>query len=205
MKTRIFWLVIAVMLVTVPEAVGQDVGRTFGIGLSISTGDLFFAEDPEDVGTGFLPLGLGDIYLSINASDQIKVEPQLGLFRYSQEYEQDQFRSKETVTVWRLGTGVFYRIPATESLSAYVGPRFLILWNTRSAEFNGDSNDVKRTDFAIGAALGGEYFFSGHFSLGGELQVNYVAIGEPDSLDDSVDLSTSLISNNGVIFLRWYF
>ncbi len=38
-----------------------------------------------------------------------------------------------------------------------------------------------KTDFFIGPAIGGEYMFNKHFSLGGEINLNYISIGHYDS------------------------
>jgi hypothetical protein len=71
-----------------------------------------------------------------------------------------------------LGDGVFYRLPTTASLTAYVGLRFVLLFRSKSGEFYESQEDASATDVSIGAALGREYFFSSHFSIGGEFQIN---------------------------------
>ena len=63
------------------------------------------------------------------------------------------------------------------------------------------STDRSKTDFYIGPAIGGEYMFSDNFSLGGEIQVNYIKLG---NFDEDSDASTSLVSTRGKIILRWY-
>ncbi|MGD8867764.1 MAG: outer membrane beta-barrel protein [Gemmatimonadales bacterium] len=200
MKRSLEWLTFVLVLFLAAPASAQDKAGKFGIGVSLEPSALV----AEDFDAFFLPFGFGDIYFPINAGEQIKIEPQLGLFRFSSEATADGFSSKQTITIWRLGAGIFYRLPASESLTAYVGPRFVFLFSSESDEFDGSADDSSATDISIGAALGGEYFFSSHFSIGGEFQLNYVSLGDPDG-NDTVDQSRSIISNNGLILLRWYF
>ena len=70
-----------------------------------------------------------------------------------------------------------------------------------SFEFNGDGESNSKTDFRIGPVAGGEYYFADQFSLGAEIQVNYLSIGD---FNDDSDVSRSLISTKPVLYIRWF-
>jgi len=203
MKKSLLWLSLVAVLVVAARADAQEDGTRFGVGVSLNPSALLVEDGFQAF---FLPFGFGDIYFPIIVSERFKLEPQLGLFRFSSETKSDGFTSESSMTLWRLGAGLFYRLPASESLSAYVGPRFILLLSSESFKWDGEEDEISETDISIGAALGGEYFFSSHFSLGGEFQLNYLILGEPeDEEPDTFELDRSIISNNGLILLRWYF
>ena len=58
------------------------------------------------------------------------------------------------------------------------------------------------TDLFLGPAVGAEYYFSERFSLGGEAQLMFTAIGQEDDDDDG---SASLLQTGAILVVRWYF
>lgn len=187
------WLSVAAVLVLATTANAQSTsdGAKIGIGVSISPLASLFSTD-----TGLLsvPGGTFAFYVPINIGETIKVEPELGFFRY----KVSQGDNESSETQWRLGTGLFYVFAERESLRPYLGPRVGIVSTSDKVNGEGDT----QTDFFVGLALGAEYYFSSHFTLGGEFQFNYVNFGSPEGIDD---LSRNLFSSNGLIFVRWYF
>ena len=127
MKTTLICLPLLAIVLVAPRAGAQDAGARFGIGVSLNP-SVVVAGDIESF---FLPFGLGDVYVPIMIGERLKLEPQLGLFRFSSKFSDSGFTSESTFTVWRLGTGIFYRLPASESFSAYLGPRFELLLSSR--------------------------------------------------------------------------
>jgi len=67
-----------------------------------------------------------------------------------------------------------------------------------------DEWDRSKIDFYIGPALGAEYLFTKRFSLGGEIQLNFISIGQWDG-DLSAENSESVVRTKPLIFVRWYF
>jgi len=65
-----------------------------------------------------------------------------------------------------------------------------------------ETEDESKMDFFIGPAVGGEYFFSEHFSLGGEIQGNFVFLGQ---YDDDSETKESMFKMKPLVFVRWYF
>lgn len=189
-----------VLLVLAATARAQDGGNRVGIGVSLIQGALIADLEELQFGATFL----SNIYVPIIVGRSFKLEPEIGFLRFSEDGE----FAEETITQWRFGIGAFYYMRAAESLRAYVGPR-LGLQLTSMTDENGGKYEFDETDLLIGIALGGEYFFSDNFSLGGEIQLNYTSFGEPsykiDGVEQEMDLGRSLINNNGLILLRWYF
>jgi hypothetical protein len=191
----------------------QAQGNEGNIGIGVS---LIQATITPDLGGGgtFGAVALGDIFVPIHFGQRFKLEPWLGVFRFKEKAESSGTTSDESTTQWRLGTGLYFRFPTSESFIPYFGPRVGLLFTSFSEEdtFTGGSNkfELSETDFQIGVALGGEYFFSRHFSLGGEVQLNYTSIGEPTIKQDGSEitdgsLSRNLISNAASILARFYF
>jgi hypothetical protein len=179
------WLSLVAVLALATTANAQESGVKVGIGVSLSPLSSVFVT--EEIGVTTVPGGTFAFYVPINIGENFKVEPELGFFRYKESYGDNE----ATVTQWRLAMGLLYVLRERESLRPYV---------STSEKFN-DADD-SQTDFFVGLALGAEYYFSSHFTLGGEFQLNYVNIGSPEDVDD---LSRNLFSSNGLIFIRWYF
>jgi hypothetical protein len=59
-----------------------------------------------------------------------------------------------------------------------------------------------------GLAVGGEFFISPHFSLGGEAQLNYIAFSDPEvnpTPSSTQSRTNKIVTNNALMFFRWYF
>ena len=96
-------------------------------------------------------------------------------------------------------------VNTNESLNYYFGIDIGVFLISESSETNDngntETNDRSKTDFFFGPAIGGEYMISNNFSLGGEIQVNYISHG---NYDDNSDWSSYAISSRGKIIVRWY-
>lgn len=184
----------------------QPGGVRVGVGVSLNPAAII---DP-DAGL-FLPVGLGNIYLPIQIGRSVRLEPEVGLFRASQKASNTGFSFSETSTVLRLGIGVFYAFPVDHGFRAYLGPRAGLIRTTDRVEATlSPSSTTKRTDHYLGVALGGEYLFTPRFSLGAEAQFNRTSLGDeetdpPPPFPPSGETSANVLSNNGLIFVRWYF
>ncbi|MDH5467088.1 MAG: hypothetical protein OEY25_06695 [Candidatus Aminicenantes bacterium] len=155
----------------------QDEERNFGIGVSLSKEALWL----ED----FLI-----IYMPIDISSKFRLEPEIGFLLQSESAG----IWEETSIALSVGLGIF-AMKQKEKINIYYGARtgFII-----------DSYVIvtrrTRTDFYIGPALGGEYFFSNHFSLGGEIQLSYAFIGIFEGGANGSEMKTKPL-----VFVRWYF
>lgn len=156
-------------------ATPQEKSPHIGVGISIGK---------EVYGWGMATIDFPSVYIPIFVSKNFRLEPEIGL--WWQSYS-DSYYYSESDILFRIGWGMFL-VKQKERTNLYQGLRVgLIL------EDNGDS----RKYFSIGPALGGEYFFSSHFSLGGEAQLNFTTYGDGGSFRSG--------SCKTVVFVRWYF
>jgi hypothetical protein len=204
MMKRSFSSSLLALVFFVSCASAQDSQFKIGIGVSLNPTAMFSS---GTIATIYLPVGLTDIYVPIMASTNIRVEPDAGIFTYSSEVSGSS-SSKFSGTYFRLGIGLFYVRPVEASFDFYVGPRLGILASSSSTRYgNSAESTLSETDFFIGACVGGEYLFSRHFSMGGEAQLNYISYGKPDysSSPNTSSRNQTALTNNALIFFRWYF
>ena len=203
MKSRL-WLAAIAMLTIAATADAQERGVTFGIGTSLNP-TAIFTGDGDLV---LLPVGLGNIYFPLIIGSSFKLEPEFGLLRLSEKTTDGTTSSESSATLTRLGIGAFWVTPIRESFRAYVGPRVGIVRNSESSRFGtGPERKVTQTDLVLELVTGGEHLFSSHFSLGGEVRLTYINVGErevtPPSPSPSQQ-SRSILTTNALILLRWY-
>ena len=204
MKSRL-WLAGIAMLTIAATADAQERGVTFGIGTSLNP-TAIFAGDGDLV---LLPVGLGNIYFPLIIGSSFKLEPEFGLLRVSEKTTDGTTSSESSATLTRLGIGAFWVAPIRESFRAYVGPRVGIVRNSESSRFGtGPERKMTQTNLVLELATGGEYLFSSHFSLGGEVRLTYINVGErevtPPPPPSLFERSASILTTNALILLRWY-
>jgi hypothetical protein len=205
MKTKlVLYILTAVCCLSL--AVSQESHTIIGVGVSLNPTALFSTSTSS---TLFLPVGFTNIYIPIMVSANFRIEPEAGIYSLSSENTSGSFTSKSTSTMLRLGVGLLYVFSSESSFSSYVGPRLGILSNSSTSSSTGSSElKTSETDFFIGLCVGGEHSFSAHFSIGGEVQMNYISFGEPDRTPAQPTTSTrtqSAFTNNALMFFRWYF
>ena len=134
--------------------------------------------------------------LPVFIKSKFKVEPDFAL--WSQKYK-DEY-STSTYSFTRYGCG-FYLTKNFEKTSLSFGPRFTVNHQGNSYKSKWDNHKTSMNDFAFGFAFGGEYFFSEHFSLGSEIQLNYWHLGKENNHDD---FSSTSLKNEALILFRFY-
>ncbi len=176
---------------------------SWGIGVSLNPAALINLQSGS-----LVPIGLGDLYLPINASPTLRVEPEFGLLTTSSSTSGSGGSTSSSATSLRVAVGIFSLLERHGSARLYVGPRIGIMRTSSSSSFPGSPTATSsETDLMLAMALGGEYFFSPHFSLGGEAQLQYVKYGTPSvspSQGTQPDVSRHLISTNELVFVRLY-
>jgi hypothetical protein len=207
-RTNLTWLFGVILLLAANSLFAQaqapdaPVSKTrVGIGTAIAMGRDFISFGDNE-GLFFLSADFTSIYLPILFGTKFRIEPEAGFFRGSLSTNDVSF----SYTSLRLGFGIFPVVPKGKT-NLYYGLRAGMNRTsiTATSEFSPDIRDDAKTDFFIGPAIGGEYFFADHFSLGGEAQLNYVSFGQFDNARSSNDLSESAWASTALIFVRWYF
>jgi len=130
-------------------------------------------------------------YAPIQLTPQLRVEPQVGLFAFSNDAED---RSG-----FALGSGFFLTQPLSQNLELYVGPRLILDFVGGKDKATGTSGSA--VDVSILAAAGVEYYLSNHFSVGAEGQFGYTSVGSIAAIGRA---SASIWATNALVFLRAY-
>lgn len=192
MKKLIFiMLVVLVFLSMVSSLLAQEKMNSIGFGASLGK-ELYSAS--------LTLLDFPSFYLPITLSN-FRIEPEIGYYRYSGEFEdEDTIETRLTI-----GFGIFL-ISRKPNTNIYYGLRMGLMRSYEYDKWVWDGQDVyedHRTDYYIGPAIGGEYLFTKHLSLGGEIQVNYISIGQWS--ESTGKHSVSVTRTKPLIFVRWYF
>lgn len=164
----------------------------FGLGVGINTSSLFGAltEAAFVSSTG--------IYIPIASSASLRFEPNFAFARA----ETESGVAEETGSAFQIGAGLFSTRTVQSSTQVYFGVRLGAAFTKFKDSFGPDEDSISKTDFYIGPAAGGEYFFGDNFSLGAEAQLVVVIFGE---FDEESDVSSNLIFSNSIFFARVYF
>ena len=188
----------------------QDTAKTmFGLGITFNPGALLLPGESDALLT---QSGFNNILVPIRMS-KLTIEPEFGFNRTSVQREVQTgpatfttIRSK--VAFKRIGVGVLKHLARREGLEPYLAPRAGFIF--ASAEEPASATTTVKssvTNFYFTGAGGGQYFFSPHFSLGGEAQLTYTKLGEPKVTGITAPASGqsgSTITTLGVITIRWY-
>jgi hypothetical protein len=187
------------------KAQGDPVRIGFGVGFGREFTSVFVYGGIQELSVITLPVEFVDLSVTIRSKNFL-FEPTFGYSSTSRSYtsSSSDYSSDLNTSNLRLGTVLAY-VNTNESLNYYYGIDLGVFLNSESLEINDngitETRDKSKTDFFIGPAIGGEYMFSNNFSLGGEIQVNYIWIG---NFNDDSNISSSAISSRGKIIIRWY-
>jgi hypothetical protein len=147
-------------------------------------------------------------YIPVFIHPHLRVEPEIGYVRNAESLS----GLTNTNTVLLAGIGVFLTTWAGP-VNLYYGARVDGVWKTIHQEFPA-ADETKWVDWIWGPALGGEYFFTPHLSLGGEIQFNLIRYDVKTIKDDSVndpsgstghELKRTSLRTKPLVFVRWYF
>lgn len=156
--------------------------KKFGLGLHM----LQFKA--SEINNFFVPAN--KILLTFNKENRFRRELEFG-FTYHKESEH------RSTTGIHLGIGIF-GMSQVNKTNFYYGGRFSYGYVNKSVFGYNDSNTV----YGIGPSLGVEYYLSSHFSIGGEINVRYMAYNEDIDVDLYNDFS--ILTTSGLI-LRFSF
>lgn len=191
MKTTLRLAALALSLAA-PAAAQQ--GPRGGIGIALSN---------FDVGSlltgGSLPAA--QIYVPINVSPGIRIEPQLGILKLEDDVDPSQ-----DMSVFTVGVGLLFMKHVGQQTIAYVGPRIALSRVSQPVNdpFGPGTLDATGTDFRLAGVVGGEYLFSPHFSIGAEAQLAYTSVGDRDAGSGVNIPGGSSFATSALVFFRTY-
>jgi len=128
-----------------------------------------------------------DILLSTWITDQIAVEPSVGLMAYTNE------------TQWRLGITIVNHF-GNEKLEPFVLVRAKAYLINSGSHLKDNSTATNVSNYVFGLGVGGEYFIGDKFSVSGECQLNYFI---PDK-NGLIYITNNVISTGVGISCRFY-
>lgn len=123
-----------------------------------------------------------------------RVEPELGYYR-------SQASSDNHGSTLYFGTGAFY-LSQLEDFQFQIGARFGLSRDSYASGSGRASNDHTNVDYAVGPALGGEYYVGDHLSLGLEARLLYTNM---DQERDEVSRTNSIVNTEAAGYVRIHF
>ena len=143
------------------------------------------------------------ITIPIITSPSFRIEPEVGYGSYSQEYTVMSINVEQSVSMWRIGVGIFPQ-KMYGDFTLYYGGRIGYISQKQTEKVGSDKNEETNSGFFLAPAIGGEHNFSDHFSIGAEAQFVYGSLTNEED-DRDVDIDISLFDTRGLIFFRFYF
>jgi len=212
------FLCCGLLLLFVVSANAQDDRTRVGFGVGVGMNSPLGSPDDGDFSMLSAPASFANFTFVVRGKN-FRLEPNFGYFSYSVEADRaysngDTYLGELKSSNFRVGAVIAYAT-AIASLNLYYGINIGIILSSASSEdtwrgsfTSSDSEDASKTDFFVGPAIGGEYMFSDNFSFGGEIQINYITVGQFDwELSEGTtknDVSTTVITTNALVILRWY-
>ncbi len=183
-----------------PSQPSQPSQGRVGIGLGLPTHS--FGSLLSTAGTATGMFEGPQIYVPINVSPNLRIEPQFGYFSNTDD-EVD-----ETDSAFTLGAGVFYVAPVSERTNIYAGGRLAFTWTKDEDHAGTTFTKTTQRNTSIAPVFGGEYSPSPRFSVGAEAQLNFVWLGDPKFEAAGTSVTGQGGSNTftqGLMFIRVYF
>ena len=149
--------------------------------------------------------------LPIIIKNKLKIEPSVGYYNRNLEYksmkkENDSFKISDSNT--HLGLGLFL-LNKYQNFQIYYGSYFTYILTSEEQSYGKEKDTDKGSGFSFGPSFGAEYLFNKHFSVGGEIRVQYLKIvRKKDSTNSSVNLlkiTYHSFVTRAIIVLRFYF
>lgn len=176
-------------------------------------------------------------YLPINVTERVRLEPSFGLYTINNENTTTSdypgtapTTNTNSASLITIGLRGVYLSSLSKSFELYFGPRldfsFVSSSNVYSQIYthsDGSNTTVinttgsKETDINMGVVFGAEYFPISHYSVGGEVSLNYTTFGNPTltnttsppqtqpAYTNSNDVTRYSFHTDALFFMRWYF
>lgn len=180
-----------------------------GVGISFEPMKIFPAGNM--MVTALTPV---NIHIPLNVGGTVTIEPEFGIYSYSDESSTAGYTTTETYSLTHLGAGVLVTVAGDQSARIYVGPRVgFFLWKekqqTTPLPYPGyTQSETSEADVTIAGCVGGEYSVAKNMSVGGEALVTYFILGNPEKTPaptTPTEYSRSMFMTNVLFIVRWYF
>jgi len=141
--------------------------------------------------------------LTIN-SGKFRFEPELG-FATSKEKDETNGTEYKNSTV-NAGVGFFLLTIKSMNVISF-GIRGGYLADKQTVDYGvPTTSESKGSGYYFGPVIGGEHYFSNHFSIGSELQLRFSGIKiKTDNFGSTSEVKDSASGFRGVMTLRYYF
>lgn len=187
-KIKIF-IILTILVLASSLSAQEESTNKYGFGVNLYS---------NRFGSLFSNTDLTSFYVTMQVGETFRIEPEIGLLSVSiDENNGDKISFSEA----KLGLGLFYVVNPNKTTSLFVGPRIGFLRYAETEDESGSEESMSATDFYIGLCTGAEHHFSKHFSLGGEIQLEYIKCGKISSTSDSI----KSFGHNALLTVRWYF
>ena len=218
----------AAMLLIASSARAQDtLAYHVGIGVSVEPALFgqtlyYFSGSPATVVGPLYSASPYYIYVPVNATPRFRIEPRFGIYSFSEETTSTGSTSssdKTDITLTHIGVAFLYVVPVRENFRLYAGPRGGLNWltyestSTYIAPYSSSQSTSKssETDIVLSGTFGAEFAPLAEFSIGAEIDVNWVSFGNPDqsttpppTYTTTSTRSQSLVSTGALFFIRWF-
>ncbi|MHB8581571.1 MAG: outer membrane beta-barrel protein [Ignavibacteriaceae bacterium] len=176
-------------------------------------------------------------YLPINVAGRFRLEPSFGLYTINNDNTTTSTypgtaptTNTNSASLITIGLRGVYLSSLSKSFELYFGPRldfsFVSSSNVYSQVYTHsdganttviNNSDSKETDINMGIVFGAEYFPISHYSVGGEVSLNYTTFGNPTitnttsppqtppAYTNSNDVTQYSFNTEALFFMRWYF
>jgi hypothetical protein len=187
------------LLLLLGTSFAQSSGK-IGIGVAIIDFETLFQLAMSE-GAG----GTASITIPYLMSPTFRLEPEFGYTSATQKLDGIAgYNWEASVSTMNIGVGIF---PSKifDAFTLYYGGRVGYLTQKQTEEETGvDDAEATSSGFYLAPAIGGEYNFSDHFSLGAEAQFVYASMTNEEQGQD-YKLKLTLLNTRALVFFRFYF
>ena len=193
----------SILLISINNLYSQDSSSVkYGFGLSII--DFRNAVDGVYTYHGYSP----NFSIPIIINSNFKIEPTIGFYSRTFKYKSANDDEERNENSFQIGIGIF-SIKKYDNLMIYYGGHLgVILLYKDEKDDNVTYIDEEGFGYFVSPAIGGEYFISDHFSVGGEIQFKYYIIESTEKLPNGsppkIEYTFNSFIVRSMVILRFY-
>jgi len=185
------FILLALPLKAQDQGKGEKEKTQTRIGIGVIFNDIW-----QDI---FYNENIPTIYIPIDMNGKFRIEPELSY--YTASTEDDNYTRDESSL--RIGLSVF-GLKQYEKVRIYYGLRFAYLSLSQKRTYSDDTRESEASRLNLGPAIGAEYLFTDHFSLGAEVGFSFTLKVDTEG-DDTLYYNQNINGSRTKIFIRFYF